>query len=124
MDSLRAFAIGEANRGKESMVFDWHEAARRIRAARATDVSAGLSGDWEYTGGGIFKDGKIIPKEDSCVYLASTWARPEIEIDGCLSDCFVMESETAGWDAGTYWPDTALAILNERGHPGLDIFDT
>lgn len=31
MDTLTAFRIGEANRGKEEMVFDWDKAATIIK---------------------------------------------------------------------------------------------
>ena len=33
------------------MVFDWNKAAQIIKERGATNASAGLSGDWEYTGG-------------------------------------------------------------------------
>ncbi len=109
MDTMCAFAMGEANRGKEMMVFDWNKAAALIKERGAKNASAGLSGDWEWTGGKILKDGKI--PEDSYTYLASTWATPEIEIDGEIIDCYKMESETDGWDSGTFWPESAKAIL-------------
>jgi hypothetical protein len=47
MDTMRAFAMGEANRGKELKVFDWEKAARLIRERSPESVWAGLSGDWE-----------------------------------------------------------------------------
>lgn len=109
MDTIYAFANGLANRGKELMVFDWHKAARLIRERGAQDASAGLSGDWEGTGGAILYDGK--PCFET-TYLASTWATPELEIDGKLMDCFLMQSETDGWDCDTKWPESALEILN------------
>ena len=112
MDTMSAFVRGEANRGKESMVFDWNRAAQIIKERGAKEASAGLSSDWEYTGGSILTDGKPTPKDDTYVFLASTWATPELEIDGETIDCYVMQSATPGWDAGTYWPESALAILN------------
>lgn len=114
MDTLSAFALGQANRGKEMMVFDWEKAARLIMERRATSASAGLASDWEYTGGEILRDGKPVPREETYVYLASTWAKPELEIDGETIDCFRMESEVPGWDADTYWPPEAMAILNAK----------
>ncbi len=78
MDSFIAFAMGMANRGKPMMVFDWDKAAKRIKETGARQASAGLAGDWEYTGGEILVDGK--PTNDGYTYLASTWAVPEIEI--------------------------------------------
>lgn len=117
MDSMAAFALGQANRGNEAKVFDWEKAARLIKERGATSASAGLSQDWEYTGGEILRDGKPVPHEDTYVYLASTWATPELEIDGEIIDCYRMESETPGWNSATYWPDKALAILtpNAKG---------
>ncbi len=114
MDSFTAFAMGEANRGKTRKVFDWHKAARLIRDAQPSSVSAGLAGDWEFTGGTIYADGKPVAKDDTYTYLASTWATPEIDIDDDVHDCYVMEDETNGWDANTFWPETALEILNAK----------
>jgi hypothetical protein len=114
MDTLSAFAMGQANRGKEPMFFDWIKAATIIVERGAKEASAGLAGDWEWTGGPILKNGKPVRKEDTYTYLASTWATPQLEVDGDLIDCFVMKSKTDGWDSETYWPDEALEILNRR----------
>jgi hypothetical protein len=111
MDSLKAFAMGAMSRGREPMVFDWHKAARLIRECKPREAAAGLSSDWEWTGGTIFAEGKPVSNEDTYTYLASTWATPELEIDGDTIDCFVMASETPGWNSDTYWPDSALKIL-------------
>ena len=54
-------------------------------------------------------DGKI--PDDSYTYLASTWATPQLDIDGEIIDCYKMQSETDGWDSGTFWPDSAKDIL-------------
>ena len=94
-------------------VFDWDRAAHLIRERSPDIVSAGLSGDLEYTEGDIYRDGKPVPRDNTYTYLASTWATPLLIIDGDEVECFRMESETAGWDAGTYWPESALAILND-----------
>ena len=109
MNSLFAFAMGEANRGKELMVFDWDKAARLIKEKKAEYAEAGLAGDWEWTGGTIYEDGH--PVKDSYTYLASTWATPQIDLDGELIACYRMQSETPGWDSSTKWPESALSIL-------------
>lgn len=109
MDTMKAFAMGEANRGKELMVFDWDKAANLIKEKKPIEASAGLSGDWDWTGGTIFKNGKNVL--DSYTYLASTWATPELDLDGEIFECFKMESETDGWDSGTKWPESSLKIL-------------
>ena len=121
MDTLTAFAMGEANRGKPHMVFDWNKAASRIVETGAQKASAGLHGDWEYTGGEILRGGKPVPADDTYVYLASTWATPELELDGDVEDCYIMESDVPkSWtEDGTdfakiYWPKSALKIL-EKG---------
>ena len=113
MDSLSAFMMGKANRGKELMVFDWVKAAKLIKKRKPARASAGLSQDWEYTGGDIWKNGKPVPKEDTYTFLASTWATPELDIDGEIVDCFIMKSETE-WDEKTYWPDEALKIVGVK----------
>lgn len=113
MDTMMAFAMGRANRGKDLMVFDWDKAARIIKERGATSASAGLSGDWGYTGGEIFSDGK--PNTEDYTYLASTWATPELNVDGDIIGCFIMESEVPEeWGTGysdVKWPESALAIL-------------
>jgi len=113
MDSMLAVAMGEANRGEALMVFDWDKAARIIKQRGATSASAGLSGDWEYTGGEIFSAGK--PNTVGYTYLASTWATPELNIDGDIIDCFIMESEVPeewGKDFPEIkWPESALKEL-------------
>lgn len=110
MNTLEAFMMGEANRGKEEMVFDWDKAARLIKESGCKSASAGLRSDWEYTGGSIFKKGE--PNFDSYTFLASTWAVPELRIGNKpLVECYKMQSETPGWDADTKWPESALKIL-------------
>lgn len=113
MDSFTAFAVGEANRGKETMVFDWDKAARIIKKRNAQTASAGLKGDWEWTGGEILRDGKPVPKEETYTYLASTWAIPELDVDGKIIPCFKMKHELPEYDSDTYWPQSALNILAE-----------
>lgn len=115
MDTLSAFANAQAAAGNEPKVFDWDEAARRIVKAGALTASAGLSGDWEWTGGDILRNGEPIPADETYTYLSSNWATPELDVDGVVTPCFRAESETDGWDAGTYWPESALAILAARG---------
>lgn len=110
MDTMSALVIGMANCGKEEMVFDWDAAARIIKERGAERASAGLCGDWEWTGGEILRDGK--PYMDGGTFLVSTWATPEIEIDGETIDCFRMMSDAPGWESDTVWPQSALDILN------------
>lgn len=112
MDTMRAFIRGELSKGKELMVFDWDKATQIIKEKSVSSASAGLSGDWEWTGGEILINGKPIPENDTYVYLASTWATPELEVDGEIIDCFKMQSETNNWNAHTFWPESALKILN------------
>lgn len=110
MDSMKAFAMGEANRGNPPRVFDWNKAAEIIRDRNPESASAGLQGDMEWTGGEIWRDGEIVPREKTYVYLASTWATPILEIDGEEIPCFVTKPKTE-WDSSTYWPESAKAIL-------------
>ena len=111
MDTLSAFAMGKANRGKEMRVFDWNKAAQIIKDRGCREASAGLSSDLEWTEGTIFENGQPL-KERVGAYLASTWAKPVLVIDGEEIDCWIMESQTDGWDAYTHWPESALAIFS------------
>ena len=54
MNSMMAFVMGELNRGNEEMVFDWNKAATLIKDRKPKNASAGLRGDWEYTGDTIY----------------------------------------------------------------------
>jgi hypothetical protein len=111
MDSMTAFAKGQANRDKELMVFDWIKAAQRIKETGCKEASAGLRDDWEWTGGNILENGKI--PDNSHTFLASTWASPQLAMDGEIEDCFIMQSKSPGgsWDCDTFWPDEAKQIL-------------
>lgn len=104
--------MGQANRGKPLMVFDWDKAARMIKEIGAKYASAGLSGDWEWTGGSILSGGE--PDMESYTYLSSTWAIPELYIDGDYYECYRMEDEVPGWDSDTKWPESALQILRDE----------
>ena len=112
MNTMSAFAMGDANRGRELMVFDWDKAAQMIKDSGYKEASAGLRGDWEWTGGTIFEDGKI--NKDDYTYLSSTWAVPEIEIDGDTNECYKMQHEVPEWDSDTKWPDSAVEIINSK----------
>lgn len=114
MDTMSAFAMGEANRGNPMKVFDWHKAAKIIKDRNAKEASAGLSGDWEWTGGEILKDGKPVASEDTYTYLSSCWATPELEVDGEVVSCYTYEGQGNDWDSSTYWPESAIEILNSH----------
>lgn len=113
VDIFSGFARGEAARasGAKLMVFDWDRAARRIKDSGAVNASAGLAGDWEWTGGEIWRDGKPLSRDDTYTYLASIWAMPELELDGVREGCWVYADTTPGWDSDTFWPASALAIV-------------
>ena len=114
MDTMFAFARGEASRGNPLKVFDWNKAAELIKERNPQQASAGLAGDWGYTGGEIYSDGKPIPSEDTYTYLASTWATPELDMDGDVVDCYIMQDAVPeGWGgySDVYWPKSALEIL-------------
>ncbi|MBA4315599.1 MAG: hypothetical protein C0422_09790 [Alcaligenaceae bacterium] len=104
---MSAFAMGMANRGNELKVFDWIKAAHLINEHKASEADAGLGEDWSWTAGAILKNG--LPVHDPYTFLASTWATPQIEIDGQRYDCFVMQSERPEWNSDTKWPEEALA---------------
>jgi hypothetical protein len=114
MDTISAFAMGEANRHNPPMVFDWHKAAKLIRDKKPKLAMAGLRDDWEWTGGPIFTEGQPVPRENTYTYLRSTWAVPELNLDGEIIECFVMSSERPEWNANTYWPQSALDILEGK----------
>lgn len=113
MKAILAFSNDQANRWMETMVFDWDKAATLIKESGVKCASAGLDGDWECTGGYILEDGKI--PEDHSTFLESTWAKPELNINGRTIECYKMKSETDGLDADTFWPESARRILFWKG---------
>jgi hypothetical protein len=114
MNTADAFAMGQANRSKELMVFDWDKALRLIKGHAAREASAGLCDDWAWTGGIIWRDGAPVPRAETYVYLASTWATPQINIDGTVMDCYRMQGDTPSWNEDTYWPQFSEA--QEKGN--------
>lgn len=118
MDSMVAMIRGEIARaeGEPLMVFDWEKAARLIRERKPAEASAGLRGDWGYTGGVIYRDGAVVT--DDYTYLASIWAKPELDMDGDIVPCWRLASDSPGWDAETKWPESATVILaGDRAEP-------
>ena len=114
MDTISAFAMGFANRGKELKVFDWDKAAQLIKESGCHVAEAGLRDDWEWTSGIIYDDGIVT---NDYTYLASTWATPIIVLDENDYDeieCYKMKHEVPEWDADTKWPKSAMEII-ERG---------
>lgn len=112
MDSMSAFARGEANRGKPQMVFDWDKAVKIILANGYKNCGAGLDSDYEYTAGTILFEGNTY--DEDCTYLASTWAKPQLIIysdphSGLYEyeeviDCYIMDNETT-YHSGTKFPE-------------------
>lgn len=126
MDTLGAFARGQMAQamGAGLKVFDWHKAARRIKESGAMSASAGLSGDWEWTGGDILRYGRPLLTGESYTYLASIWATPELEIEGGLTeDCWCWQSEHPDWGSDTRWPQSALDILAGK-EPAVVVSET
>ena len=119
MNTWLAFAMGEANKYKELMVFDWDKAARLIKERKPERAYAGLRSDWEYTGGIIYENGK--PVMNGYTYLASTWAVPELDLDGDVVECYRMEHEVPKWGSGTKWPPSALDILRGNTRAAVEM---
>lgn len=103
-------------RGAIQKAFDWDKAAVIIKENLTLHpnlkAEAGLQGDWTYTGGVIFEDGK--PTNDDYTYLSSNWATPtlilswdgeeQIEVD-CQTDNDERFKEDSKWD------EQSLSIL-------------
>lgn len=90
-----ALMKGMMNSGNPQRVFDWDKAAKLIKARLTNNpedsivCEAGLAGDWNYTGGEIFRDGK--PVEDSYTYLSSNWATPLLTINDEEIECWCLK---------------------------------
>ncbi len=112
--SFELFARGQANRGKEMKVFDWEKAAKLIKERQPDDAYAGLSEDWEYTRAAIWENNQVTDDQGT-FYFASTWATPILVLHNEDIECWRMESEVPEWNARTWWPESALKIINNNG---------
>ena len=110
MDTWRAYLMGRAARGQPQRVFDWGKAARIIKERQPSKAEAGLVEDWWETAGDIWRDGEIVPEDDTYTYLSSNWATPTLVLEGEQIACWIGEADTE-WDAGTYWPQEARDIV-------------
>jgi len=108
METMKALALGAANRGKDPRVFDWDKAAKLIKERKPNLVEAGLEEDMEWTAGTIYENGKIV--KNDYTYLSSTWATPVVVIDGDIIECWKMGSETK-FKFDTKWPKSAIEIM-------------
>jgi hypothetical protein len=102
--------------GSLQMAFDWDKAAQIIKenliAHPDLIAEAGLQGDWAYTGGTIFKNGK--PTNERYTYLCSNWSTPTLILswDGeeqIELDCSVEQNER--FSSESKWDETSLEIL-------------
>lgn len=95
--------------------FDWDKAAQIIKEKFKEHpdlvAEAGLQGDWEYTGGIIFKTGK--PTNDSYTYLSSNWAIPTLILsyDGDEQNEIECYSINNRFNADSKWDKDSLNIL-------------
>lgn len=109
MQTLQAEA---RKNGSPSKVFDWDKAARIIKERNPQRAAAGLREDWFWTGGTIWRDGKICTDEPP--YLLSYWATPiiilEFEDGEEEIECW-MQADESEWDEDTNWPESARKIL-------------
>lgn len=112
-----------SNRGKEAkvkgnkqMYFDWDKAATIIKnhfeKHKDLTAEAGLQGDWDYTGGGIFREGK--PTNENYTFLKSNWAIPTLLLSWDDKDqeeieCYTVE-ETR-FESDSKWDETSLNLL-------------
>ena len=118
MDTMTAFAMGEDNRGRERMVFDWDKAVSIIQERGLKNCGAGLESDFEYTAGSILVDG--VPVTEDYTYLASNWTTPQLIIysnkdDGYFDyeetvDCWVWENATS-YNESTKFPEHLIKKL-------------
>ena len=51
-----------------------------------------------------------LKKEDTYVYLSSSWATPIIDIDGEEFDCWILKGDSK-YESDTYWPSEAENLL-------------
>jgi hypothetical protein len=117
---LEGFTItkGQENaaKGISQKAFDWDKAAAIIKHHLNDHpdltAEAGLQGDWAYTGGVIFENGK--PVDDSYTYLSSNWASPTLIISWDGEEQVEIELSIEAdkrFNSGSKWDETSLGIL-------------
>jgi hypothetical protein len=103
-------------KGNIQKAFNWDKAAEIIKENLKQHpnliAEAGLQGDWEYTGGVIFENGK--PTNENYTYLSSNWATPTLILEWDEEEqeeieCFVEENDR--FNSKTKWDETSLSIL-------------
>jgi hypothetical protein len=101
-------------------VFDWDKASHIIKDtfSKHPDLvaEAGLQGDWNYTGGTIFENGK--PVLDSYTYLASNWAIPTLILsydgeDQQQIECWLYQSDCR-FTSDSKWDSVSLSIFKDQ----------
>lgn len=117
LDGFTAKNASDAkSKGAVQMSFDWDKAASIIKEKFAShpdlEAEAGLQGDWDYTGGVIFENGK--PTNDHYTYLSSNWAKPTLLLSWNGEEqeeieCWIEYSER--FTSQTKWDETSIAIL-------------
>lgn len=112
MDTALAFAMGEAHRHDQLMVFDWDKAAHILAVRNPDEALAGLQDDYEYTAGVIWRKG--MPVRNEYTYLASTWAHPMLIIGDEEIECWRYKADVPMWSAETKWPKSALRIVGNE----------
>lgn len=112
------FSLGRANNNNHLMAFDWDKAAeiisQCIKKHPDLKAEAGLQGDWDFTGGCIFRNGK--PFTDDYTYLCSSWAKPTLILswDGIEQEEIICEvEENERFSSKSKWDDISLKILNK-----------
>lgn len=106
----------QAAAGNPQKVFDWNKAASIIKDKykkhKDLIAEAGLQGDWDYTGGIIFKEGK--PINDNYTYLSSNWATPKLILSWNNQEqeeieCFLIGEDK--YSSDSKWDEESLKTL-------------
>ncbi|MFA5634161.1 MAG: hypothetical protein WC973_03345 [Candidatus Dojkabacteria bacterium] len=109
-------AKAASKKGNKLQAFDWDKAAQIIKEKLILHpdlvAEAGLQGDWNYTGGIIFKNGK--PVKEDYTYLASNWAKPTLILSWDKEEqeeipCFIEQNDRFKDDSK--WDVESLSIL-------------
>ena len=103
-------------KGNTHKAFDWDKAAEiikeKLKLHPDLKAEAGLQGDWDYTGGTIFENGKPTNKEYT--YLQSNWAKPTLILEWDGEEQEELECSTDAnerFSSDTKWDEKSLAIL-------------
>lgn len=96
-------------------IFDWNKAATIIKANNPKKAYAYVGSLRKHTEVTIWQNDTIMPKTPSFLISYDNFGGGiHLGCDGFATPCSVLLSNTDGWNRDTWWPASAVEILNGK----------